>query len=156
VDWLPTIGGIIIALLGGGLAGLLLWRSNKVLNEAEAGRANAEALKAKADAANLITEAALAIVRQQDGRVKILERKSSQQAAELRVLRSAQAVFTNQVEMLTAENIELRAELVVVKTRLKEAMEQNVRVWNGAEILSRQVEGLGEQPAWQGLPLDDD
>lgn len=138
MDWLPTIGGIIIALLGGGLGALLLWRSTK--------------RKTDADAASIITQTALAIVRQYESRVEILEERAVQQDAEIRVLRAAQGVFADQVERLTTENMRLRSEVRALKAQLKEVTAQNAQVWGGAEILARQVEGFGEEPAWKGLP----
>ena len=138
MDWLPTIVGIIIALLGGGLGALLLWRSTK--------------RKTDADAASIITQTALAIVRQYESRVEVLEKRAAQQDAEIRVLRAAQGVFADQVERLTAENMRLRSEVRTLKEQVKELTEQNVAVWEGAEQLATQVEEFGEEPAWKGLP----
>ena len=125
--WAPTISAVIVAIIVSS-AGLLLWRSQRRKNEAEAQKAKAEAQKAKAeaektdaDAAGVLTDKALDMVRRWEGRVLELEATVVRQGKEIESL----------------------------KCRVRKLEAENDNLLNGAIALTVQVREAGLEPDWQ-------
>ena len=119
-EWMPAITAvtaITVALLSGGLTALLLWRSNRK--------------KVEAEAADILTGAALDIVKALRTRIDMLESESEQTRKRIAKLERRVEVLEGEVECL---------------------QEQKRGLELGNAALSDQLESEGLVPLWQGVP----
>lgn len=99
-DWVGVVAGVLVALASGSGTAWFLLRSQR-------GKLNADSGKTRAEAADVLTGAALEIVRRQEARVEKLEDRVEELESRVEVLEKENRQLLYGTTRLTAQLLDL-------------------------------------------------